>query len=159
MAQTETGDLPPVPSAITRPDVPAPGQGTTDNSVVETLGGGEKERRLPRTNGKEILVDLEAQNLSAYDKKKLVYSFDVISGNKDNLTPEGRFKVTRKVTPYRSKKYDAPMNYAMFFNGGNAIHQFHGPFGLDRFARGISDWFGSHGCVRLSEGNARTLYE
>jgi lipoprotein-anchoring transpeptidase ErfK/SrfK len=127
--------------------------------MVETPGGGEKAKRLPKTNGKEIMVDLEAQNLTAYDKKKQVYEFDVVTGSKDHPTPEGRFKITRKVTPYRSKKYDAQMDYAMFFNGGNAIHQFHGPFGLDHLARGVSDWFGSHGCVRLQEQNAKTLFE
>ncbi|NTV72851.1 MAG: L,D-transpeptidase [Holophaga sp.] len=163
LAQTGDGDLPPVPGSVTLPNggkgLANTGEGTTDASVVVTPGGGEKDRRLPRTNGKEILIDLEAQNLSAYDKKKLVYEFDVVTGDKDHPTSPGRFKIYRKENPYRSKKYNAQMDYAMFFDGGNAIHQYHGPFGLVSLGRGVSDWFGSHGCVRLAEENARTLYQ
>ena len=99
------------------------------------------------------MVDLTDQTLTAYEKKNVVYQFDVVSGDKDHPTPEGTFKVTRKENPYRSKKYDAQMDYAMFFNGLNAIHKFHGPFGLDSLGRsllGVGDWFGSHGCVRLN---------
>jgi L,D-transpeptidase catalytic domain len=70
--------------------------------------------------------------------------------------------VQRKEHPYRSKKYDVDMNFAMFFTSdGKAIHQYHGFAGLDavRFMRhNVTDWFGSHGCVRLEESNARSLY-
>jgi len=53
------------------------------------------------------------------------------------------------------------MNYAMFFHGGEAIHQHHGfSFTLDRFFRTqVSDWFGSHGCVRLTEDDAHALFD
>jgi lipoprotein-anchoring transpeptidase ErfK/SrfK len=54
------------------------------------------------------------------------------------------------------------MNYALFFTGdGKALHQYHGPgFGVVRtFKKSVSDWFGSHGCVRLQEEDARTLYD
>jgi len=61
----------------------------------------------------------------------------------------------------RSKKYNAQMNYAMFLHGGEAIHQYHGvSFTLDRFFRTqVSDWFGSHGCVRLTEDDAHALLD
>ncbi|WP_081687011.1 L,D-transpeptidase family protein [Chitinilyticum litopenaei] len=42
---------------------------------------------------------------------------------------------------------------------GKAFHQYHGPsFTAVRLGRGISDWFGSHGCVRLSEDDAKSLF-
>jgi len=50
-----------------------------------------------------------------------------------------------------SKKYDnAPMPYSIFFTGGYAIHGTPHVGNLGRPA--------SHGCVRLSPANARTLY-
>lgn len=45
--------------------------------------------------------------------------------------------------------------------GGKAIHQYHGPLPLSvvrSMKKGVTDWFGSHGCVRLSEDDARALY-
>jgi lipoprotein-anchoring transpeptidase ErfK/SrfK len=55
------------------------------------------------------------------------------------------------------------MNYAMFFTtDGKALHQYHGavPQNVVRTFRGkVSEWFGSHGCVRLSESDARALFE
>ena len=53
------------------------------------------------------------------------------------------------------------MNYAQFFTGdGKAIHQYHGvaPLEIVRVLKKGSDWFGSHGCVRLTESHAKTLY-
>jgi lipoprotein-anchoring transpeptidase ErfK/SrfK len=50
---------------------------------------------------------------------------------------------------HKSKQYnDAPMPYAIFFNEGKAIHGFAGSVGGPA----------SHGCVRLSTGNAKTLF-
>src|ERR1051325_4530108 len=50
---------------------------------------------------------------------------------------------------HKSKQYnDAPMPYAIFFDGGKAIHGFAGSVGGPA----------SHGCVRLSTGNAKTLF-
>jgi len=50
-----------------------------------------------------------------------------------------------------SKKYDnAPMPNSIFFSGGYAIHATPHVGNLGRPA--------SHGCVRLSPTNARTLY-
>lgn len=68
----------------------------------------------------------------------------------------------RKHALYRSRSYDAQMNYAMFFShDGKAFHQYHGfvPLSAVRIARaGVSEWFGSHGCVRLTERDAKALY-
>jgi lipoprotein-anchoring transpeptidase ErfK/SrfK len=72
------------------------------------------------------------------------------------------FRIFRKNHPYRSRTYNTQMDYAMFFtNDGKALHQYHGvmPLSIVRVARGnVSDWFGSHGCVRLSESDAKALY-
>ncbi len=66
-----------------------------------------------------------------------------------------------KEHPYRSKKYDVQMNYALFFTSdGKALHQYHGvvPIAVLRVMKSGSDWIGSHGCVRLSQSDAAALY-
>jgi hypothetical protein len=43
-----------------------------------------------------------------------------------------------------------------------ALHQYHGlmPLSMVRMARSnVSDWFGSHGCVRLVQADAKALYD
>jgi len=42
------------------------------------------------------------------------------------------------------------------------LHLYYGPVPLSvvrTMRQGVSDWFGSHGCVRLQEEDARSLYE
>jgi L,D-transpeptidase catalytic domain len=85
----------------------------------------------------------------------LVYTFDCITGDKDHPTDKGNFFIFAKDEKHVSHKYSVKMHYAMFFtHDGKAIHQYHGPapFWLVRGLRqDASDWFGSHGCVRLTE--------
>src|SRR5262249_52083846 len=64
-------------------------------------------------------------------------------------TPSGHFKVSWLGEHHKSKQYnDAPMPYAIFFDEGKAIHGFAGSVGGPA----------SHGCVRLSTDNAKTLF-
>jgi lipoprotein-anchoring transpeptidase ErfK/SrfK len=64
-------------------------------------------------------------------------------------TPRGSYKVSWLDEHHKSKQYnDAPMPYSIFFNNGRAIHGFAGGVGGPA----------SHGCVRLSTGNAKTLF-
>jgi lipoprotein-anchoring transpeptidase ErfK/SrfK len=82
-----------------------------------------------------------------------------MTGASDHPTERGQFVVLRKREQYRSRRYDADMNFAMFFSeDGKAIHMYHGPFQVTRFMKSMSGWFGSHGCVRLEESDARTLF-
>jgi lipoprotein-anchoring transpeptidase ErfK/SrfK len=109
---------------------------------------------------KRIRVNLSRQVLFAYDGKEEVYQFDCVTGDSDHPTGVGVFKIFRKHEKYVSKKYGSRMDYAMFFTqDGKAIHQAYmvGPMSL--LKAGGMDWFGSHGCVRLSESNAKTLFE
>jgi hypothetical protein len=52
------------------------------------------------------------------------------------------------------------MNFAMFFDHGKALHQYHGlvPLSIVRAAKSGSDFFGSHGCVRLTQDDAEKLF-
>lgn len=109
-----------------------------------------------------IEVDLSTQTLKAFDGTTVVYTFDCITGDADHPTDQGTFHVFLKDKDHVSSKYHVKMHYALFFtHDGKAIHQYHGPaFSLVRsMKQNASDWFGSHGCVRLTEDDARTLYD
>lgn len=114
-------------------------------------------------SSKVIKVDLTAQLVDAYDGSERIHRFECVSGDKDHPTDRGKFKIQRKHEIYRSRAYNVQMNYAMFFTAdGKALHQYHGavPLSVVRTFRGkVSEWFGSHGCVRLSETDARALFE
>ena len=55
------------------------------------------------------------------------------------------------------------MNYPLFFTpDGKALHQYHGPlpiWALRTARNNVSDWVGSHGCVRLGQSDAKAIYE
>jgi lipoprotein-anchoring transpeptidase ErfK/SrfK len=122
--------------------------------------GGKTFRMLAHTlKLKRIVVSLKEQYLEAFDDGRKIFRFPCMTGATDHPTDPGVFKIFNKDEKHRSRAYDADMHYAMFFTkDGKAIHQYHGPFALTRFMKGVSDWFGSHGCVRLEEANARTLF-
>lgn len=119
----------------------------------------QKTKAKPKT----IKVNLMQQIVEAYEGKAQVFRFECVTGDKDHPTDKGVFKILRKQHPYRSSAYNVQMNYALFFTlDGKALHQYHGfvPLSIVRTARGsVSEWFGSHGCVRLVEADAKALYE
>lgn len=113
-------------------------------------------------SGKQIIVDLDDQNLYAYEGNRLVHSFFCASGDKVHPTATwpSAHKIFRKHKVYRSKKYNAQMDFAMFLTAdGKAIHQSNAvsmtsilkDFGINQL--------GSHGCVRLSKENASVLFD
>jgi lipoprotein-anchoring transpeptidase ErfK/SrfK len=116
---------------------------------------------------KRIVVDLSRQLLYAYDGEELIHCFDCVSGDHDHPTPVGDWGIYRKHETYRSRTYDAQMDYAMFFKRtGEAIHEGYavGPMSyaraaLEQFGLQEHDPFGSHGCVRLAGIDARTLFD
>lgn len=124
-----------------------------------SLAGPTYRALARRLRLKLIRVSLHRQELSAYEDGRRVYRFPCITGASDHPTEPGRFSVLRLERKYRSRTYDADMDYALFFsNDGKAIHQYHGYFGVARALKSVSDLFGSHGCVRLEESHARTLF-
>ncbi|HMI88639.1 MAG TPA: L,D-transpeptidase [Polyangiaceae bacterium] len=113
--------------------------------------------------GKKIIrIYLDQQKVEVWDGSTQLYAFDGVTGDADHPTEPGTFRVISKDKLHHSKKYDVDMHYALFFTAdGKALHQYHGfvPLSLVRTAKAGSDWFGSHGCVRLTEEDAKTLYE
>lgn len=112
---------------------------------------------------KEIHVHLDEQTVEALEDGEQVFQFICVTGDEDHPTDKGTFHIFRKEHPYRSKTYGVEMDYANFFTeDGKALHQYHGPIPLSvvrTMRQEVSEWFGSHGCVRLQEADARALYE
>ena len=79
------------------------------------------------------------------------YSWPVSTARRGYYTPTDSFRPYSLQPMHYSRKYDnAPMPHSIFFSGGYAIHATPHTGNLGRPA--------SHGCVRLSPGNAATLY-
>lgn len=116
---------------------------------------------------KRIEVNLSEQRLEAYEGNELVRECACITGDADDSPTEpGSFKILHKAHPYRSKKYDKPMDYACFFTeDGKALHQTHIPLAslmvpaLSAMKKIFPDQIGSHGCVRLDEEDAGWIFE
>jgi len=99
----------------------------------------------------EIRVDLTRQEMTVVKNHEKPIVWKISSGRSGFETPTGSFIVQRLDADHLSDEYDkAPMPYAIFFSRGLAIH---GTYerGLGRPA--------SHGCVRLSIGHARELFD
>lgn len=81
----------------------------------------------------------------------LKYRWRVSTARRGYITPAGSYTAKWLSRDHRSKKYDnAPMPYAVFFNGGYAVH---GTYELRQLGRPAS-----HGCVRLEPRNAATFF-
>ena len=109
------------------------------------------KRRGSRGAGVVAKVDLSSQRMRVYKNGVHQYTWKVSSGRAGYGTPTGSWSIKRMHKRYFSKKYHgAPMPYAMFYNGGFAVH---GTGSIKRLGRRAS-----HGCVRLHPSNAARLF-
>ena len=98
----------------------------------------------------QVAIDLTHQRMHVQSNGG---SFDwaISSARSGFSTPGGSYAPTHLELMHYSRKYHmSPMPHAIFFRGGYAIHGSYATGSLGRPA--------SHGCVRLSPGNAATLY-
>ena len=97
-----------------------------------------------------VAIDLTHQRMHV-DGDEGSYDWPISSARSGFSTPGGSYAPTHLELMHYSKKYHmSPMPHAIFFRGGYAIHGTSSTGSLGRPA--------SHGCVRLSPGNAATLY-
>ena len=111
-----------------------------------------------------VEVDLTKQHLWMYIDGELIVESDFVSGKmtKDRRTPPGTYTVYFKKSPavLRSNKpgdsYESPVTFWMPFNGGIGFHDssWRGSYGGEIFWNN-----GSHGCINLPYGAAKTIYE
>ncbi len=99
---------------------------------------------------KFILVDLSKQFLGAYEYGRLVFSAPITSGEPEDATPTGEFKVTAMDRGHRSSLYRIedteiayPMNYALRF------HVTREGVGYWIHGRDLPGYPASHGCIGL----------
>ena len=79
------------------------------------------------------------------------HRWKVSTARKGYVTPKGSWSAKWLSKNHRSRKYDdAPMPYAVFFNGGYAVHA---TDDLKRLGRPAS-----HGCIRLHPENAAEFF-
>ena len=107
-----------------------------------------------------VEVNLTAQHLFFYKNGELVVESDFVSGNESRgwATPAGAYPLTYKQrnAVLKGENYRTPVSYWMPFNGGIGLHDaaWRGSFGGS-----IYKTSGSHGCVNLPPGVAKTIYE
>ena len=96
-------------------------------------------------------VSLSSQTMTVSQNGFVLYRWKVSTARKGYVTPQGSWSAKWLSKNHRSRKYDdAPMPYAVFFNGGYAVHA---TFDLKRLGRPAS-----HGCIRLHPENAAEFY-
>lgn len=154
-------------SHVMQQEAPPPLPGVAEQHPAKAQGRAAAAVQCQRpagrrpSNNRWIVVDSDNQNLYAYESNTPVYNFNCVTGDSDNRTSCGRFNVFRKEQTYRSRQYNAQMNFAMFFHRGQAIHE-SSAVGVSSFVRSwvpFSDrLLGSHGCVRLASSDAQTLF-
>lgn len=106
----------------------------------------------PAAAGVVARIDQGQQRMRVFVDGRATYDWPVSTARRGFVTPNGRYRVGRMATMWRSRKYHgAPMPHAMFFRGGYAIHGTYATGSLGRRA--------SHGCVRLSPGHAARLFD
>jgi len=110
----------------------------------------ETKPRHASPSGRCILVDLIIGRLRAFQDGVLKFDFRQITGGaRTSPTSRGVFKVYSRLRHHTSSKYPYPpgnMDFSLFFNGAEAIHQ--GPATVP-----------SHGCVHVAAGDAERLFD
>ena len=99
-------------------------------------------------HSKILYFFLDIQYFAAYHSDKLFLWGPISSGKKGMESPVGHFKVLWKRKDYFSKKYQAPMPYAVNFSEkGYFFHQ-----------QSLPGKPASHGCIRLLKEDAEKLF-
>lgn len=96
-------------------------------------------------------VDKSSQTMTVYHRGKVIGQWPVSTARSGKVTPSGAWTAKSMKRYHRSSRYNnAPMPYAIFYNGHFAIH---GTNQVKRLGRPASA-----GCIRLHPGNAAKLF-
>ena len=96
-------------------------------------------------------INITKQTMTVSQNGFVRYQWKVSTARKGYVTPTGVWRAYLASRHHRSRKYDnAPMPYAIFFNGGYAVHA---TYDLKRLGRPAS-----HGCIRLHPDNAAVFF-
>jgi lipoprotein-anchoring transpeptidase ErfK/SrfK len=98
-------------------------------------------------------VSISSQTMKVYHEGRLLFTWTVSTAKPGKVTPTGVFVGAEALSKHhRSRLYNnAPMPFAIFYDGDYAIH------GTDQIKRLGQP--ASHGCVRLHPDNAAILFQ
>lgn len=107
-------------------------------------------------DGKEIHIWQKWQFGGAYKDGILVHEFEVMTGDDEDPTPTGTFRILEKFIDYYSKRHKAQMPYSMFFTRTrHGIHARTLEYGFP--SAEVRSGYASRGCV--STDAAKWLFE
>lgn len=96
-------------------------------------------------------VSVISQLMKVYHEGRLLYTWPVSTAKPGKITPSGTYEPEFLSKNHRSSRYNnAPMPFAIFYDGHYAIH------GTDQIKRLGNP--ASNGCVRLHPDNAKILF-
>ena len=96
-------------------------------------------------------VNVSNQTMTVTYNGAVKYRWRVSTARQGKVTPRGAWSAKWLSKNHRSSRYNnAPMPYAIFYNGNYAVH---GTNQISKLGRPASA-----GCVRLDTANAATLY-
>lgn len=95
-------------------------------------------------NGRVICIDKTTKSVDWMVDGELEQTLDARFGSGGNPTRDGLYKVYRKSEHHVSRLYGASMPYALFFDGGQAVH-----YSADFAKRGYDG--ASKGCVNTRD--------
>jgi lipoprotein-anchoring transpeptidase ErfK/SrfK len=131
-----------------------PFTGQPESSTVQPESQATSANSEPTQNGSQILININKsrQEMTVFVDGIERYTWPVSTGGPGYATPSGSFTASSMNELWYSKQWDnAPMPNSIFFTKeGHAIH---GSYETKKLGRAVS-----HGCVRLSPENAKTLY-
>jgi lipoprotein-anchoring transpeptidase ErfK/SrfK len=96
-------------------------------------------------------VSISTQTMKVFHEGRLLFTWPVSTAKAGKITPSGVFAPEFLSRNHRSSRYNnAPMPFAIFYDGHYAIH------GTDQIKRLGAP--ASNGCVRLHPDNAKILF-
>jgi lipoprotein-anchoring transpeptidase ErfK/SrfK len=97
-------------------------------------------------------VSISTQTMRVYHENRMLYAWPVSTAKPGKITPTGTYSPEFLSKNHRSSLYNnAPMPFAIFYDGNYAIHGTDQVKGLGAPA--------SNGCVRLDPKNAEVLFD
>ncbi len=104
-------------------------------------------------SGRVLCIDKSSRTMRWVVDGQVRMLFDTRFGSSATPTREGVFRVYRKSRDHVSSLFHTAMPFAMFFDGGQAVH-----FSSDFTARGYAG--ASHGCINIRDyNNLRALFD
>ncbi len=99
----------------------------------------------------EVRVSISQQRMEVFHEGRKLFEWKVSTAKLPKVTPSGSWTPEFLSKNHRSKRYNnAPMPWAVFYDGNYAIH---GTDAIKRLGKPAS-----HGCVRLHPDNAKILF-